>query len=84
MDENELAKNVVLQFTTAMNDWEYKMYILSRIESNQSVSEEKIKIVGSNTRELLDKYYYEILSKFCTNKERKLGGHPTNYCKQTK
>lgn len=80
----EQAKKIVLDFTRQMNDWEAKMYILSRIELQQFVSEEKKNFVEGLTRDLLNQTFYKILEKFCTRKERKFGGHPFSYGKPTK
>ena len=74
----DVAKNVVLEFVKAMNDWEMKMNVVSRIENDQYIRDNGRALVGSNTRVTLDSYYYETLKKYCTIKERKYGGHPTS------
>ncbi|MBC3872915.1 NTF2 fold immunity protein [Undibacterium flavidum] len=79
MDEINSSADVVLKFTNEMNDWESKMYIVSRIENGKYVSDEKRAYVAANSRSDLDQYYFNILSKYCTSKERKYGGHPDHY-----
>ena len=78
------ARDIVLEFTRQMNDWERKMYIFSRIEMNQFVSEEKKKLIENESKESLNQTYYRILEKFCTKKERKCGGHPYSFGKPEK
>jgi hypothetical protein len=80
----EQAKDIVLEFTRQVNDWETKMYILSRIELEQFVSEEKKKLVEGQTIDSLNRTFYKIFEEFCTKKERKFGGQPHSYGKPTK
>lgn len=80
----EKAKDVVLKFTQQMNDWETKMYILSRIELQQFVSEEKKILVEGLTKDYLNRTFYKIFEEFCTKKIRKFGGQPYSYGKPTK
>lgn len=70
------AIEVVLGFVDAKNQWESRMYQRSRIDSGRFVSEENRHRVEGWTVERLNAAYHEILVRYCTQRERKLGGNP--------
>jgi len=84
MNDKEIARSTVLEFTQAMNDWEKRMFIFSRVQDNKHVSDRDRELLGSDTKDTLDAFYYETLHKYCTSKDRKYGGHPSNFGKPTK
>ncbi len=84
MDDQSQALNAVLDFTAAMNDWEFKMRTFSRLEDGKHVSEIDRGSIAGETRESLDEYFYRNLESYCTVSSLEDGGKPSSWGKPTK
>lgn len=78
MERNPL--DVVLAFIEEMNDWEHKMYLVSRVESGGILNHEtdKALLPKESAAEFKEKYY-DVFNKYCTKRSRKYGGHPYSW-----
>jgi len=75
--------DVVLSFTAKMNQWEYGMYLLSRLANQQVLNHaEDIAAVPDMSYDDFKNGYYDIFERHCTTRERKYGGEPTSWSKQ--
>ena len=76
MNNIEIARNNVLQFTSQMNDWGEKMYIYMSLDDDEDFSDSELKLIENLSLEDLNEMYYKTLNKYCTSKDRKYGGKP--------
>ena len=77
---NEEVINIVISYAEEMNEWEHKMYLLSRKEYGEVINhEEDRKIIPKVTLKEYEKIYYEIFEKYCTSKKRVYGGFPSSF-----
>jgi hypothetical protein len=75
-------KQVVLSFVVEMNDWEHKMYLLGRREHGQRINhKEDLALIPDAPYEEYKKRYYEIFSKYCTERKRTYGGFPSGWAR---
>ena len=84
MDDQSEAIKVVIKFTAAMNDWEYKMHTFSRLEDGKYVSDANRSAIAGVNRESLDQYFYRNLKNYCTASNLKEGGKPSSWGDPTK
>ncbi len=73
---------VVLGFIEDMNDWEHKMYLVSRVEEGREINHERDKalIPIESYSEFMNKYY-DVFTKYCTARKRKYGGQPSSWAR---
>lgn len=75
-------KQTVLSFVEEMNDWEHKMYLLSRRESGQAINHQRDReIIPDVSYEDYKKHYFLIFSKHCTERKRTYGGFPSGWAR---
>ncbi|MBI1424059.1 MAG: hypothetical protein GC149_11375 [Gammaproteobacteria bacterium] len=71
---------IVLAFIAEMNDWEHKMYLVSRVKEGRIINHESDKaILPKESYSEFMKKYYDVFNKYCTKRERKYGGHPNSW-----
>lgn len=79
---NKSPLEVVLGFIEEMNDWEHKMYLVSRIKEGRIINHESDKaILPKESYSEFVKKYYDVFNKYCTTRERKYGGHPYSWAR---
>jgi len=71
---------VVLSFIEEMNDWEHRMYLVSRVESGGVLNHESDKALlpKSSAADFREKYY-DVFNGYCTKRDRKYGGQPNSW-----
>ena len=74
--------DVVLGFIEEMNDWELKMYLVSRVKEGRIINHESDKAIlpKESYSEFMEKYY-DVFDKYCTKRERKYGVHPNSWAR---